>query len=71
MNAVLTVELSQTSSQTVSVRYATADHTAESATRDYIQASGTLYFSPGTTERTISVTVLRRHQRRELREALG
>ena len=58
VNAVFTVELSQTSSQTVSVRYATVDHTAESATRDYIQASGTLHFSPGTTERTISVTVL-------------
>ena len=58
VNAVFTVELSQTSSQTVSVRYATVDYTAESATRDYIQASGTLHFSPGTTERTISVTVL-------------
>ena len=56
--ATLTVELSQTSSQTVTVQYATADHTAKTATQDYIAASGTLYFSPGTTERTISVTVL-------------
>ena len=56
--ATLTVELSQTSSQTVTVQYATADQKATTATRDYIAASGTLYFSPGTTERTISVTVL-------------
>ena len=58
LNVTFTVELSQTSSQTVTVRYATVDVTAESATRDYIQASGTLHFSPGSTERTISVTVL-------------
>ena len=56
--ATLTVELSQTSSQTVTVQYATADHTAKTATQDYIAASGTLTFYPGTIERTISVTVL-------------
>ena len=58
MNAVLTVQLSQASSQNVSVRYRTADITAKAAERDYNAASGTLYFNPGTTERTISVTVL-------------
>ena len=58
VNAVLTVQLSQASSQNVSVRYRTADITAEAAERDYNAASGTLYFNPGTTERTISVTVL-------------
>ena len=58
VNAVLTVQLSQASSQNVSVRYRTVDITAEAAERDYNAASGTLYFNPGTTERTISVTVL-------------
>ena len=57
-NAVLTVQLSQASSQNVSVRYRTIDITAEAAERDYNAASGTLYFSLGTTERTINVTVL-------------
>ena len=57
-NAVLTVRLSQASSQTVTVQYRTEDFTATATTGDYIAASGTLYFYPGTTERTISVTVL-------------
>ena len=58
VNAILTVKLSQASAQNVSVRYRTADITAKAAERDYNAASGTLYFNPGTTERTISVTVL-------------
>ena len=58
VNVTLNVELSQTSSQTVTVRYATSDITATASTRDYTAASGTLYFSPGTTERTITLTVL-------------
>ena len=58
VNAILTVRLSQASSQTVTVQYRTEDFTAKTATRDYIATSGTLYFYPGTTERTISVTVL-------------
>ena len=58
INAILTVRLSQASSQTVTVQYRTEDFTAKTATRDYIATSGTLYFYPGTTERTISVTVL-------------
>ena len=58
VNAILTVQLSQASSQNVSVRYRTVDITAKAAERDYNATSGTLYFSPGTTERTISVTVL-------------
>ena len=58
VNVVLTVRLSQASSQNVSVQYRTADITAEASERDYIAASGTVYFYPGTTERTISITVL-------------
>ena len=53
----LTVELSQTPNQTVTVQYRTVDQKAR-ATQDYIAASGTLTFYPGTIERTISVTVL-------------
>ena len=58
VNAILTVQLSQASSQNVSVRYQTVDITAKAAERDYNAASGTLYFNPGITERTISVPVL-------------
>ena len=58
VNVTFTVELSHASSQTVTVRYATSDITATASTRDYTAASGTLYFSPGTTERTITLTVL-------------
>ena len=58
INAILTVQLSQASSQTITVQYRTEEFTAKTATRDYIATSGTLYFYPGTTERTISVTVL-------------
>ena len=56
INAILTVQLSQAYSQTVTVQYRTEDFTAKTATGDYIATSGTLYFYPGTTERTISVT---------------
>jgi hypothetical protein len=41
----------------VTVNYATADGTA-TAGLDYVAASGTLSFSPGTISRTINVTVL-------------
>ena len=59
VNAILTVQLSQASrAQNVSVRYQTVDITAKAAERDYNAASGTLYFNPGITERTISVPVL-------------
>jgi len=52
-----TVSLSAASGQTVTVNYATADGTA-TAGSDYTAASGTLTFSPGTTSRTVNVTVL-------------
>jgi uncharacterized repeat protein (TIGR01451 family) len=54
--AVFNVTLSATSTQTVTVNYATANGTAAAGT-DYLAASGTLSFAPGTTVKTISVTV--------------
>lgn len=42
-----TVTLSQASSQTVTVNYATADNTATVAGNDYVAGSGTLTFAPG------------------------
>jgi hypothetical protein len=57
VTAQFTVTLSPSSSQTVTVNYATADNTA-TAGSDYSSASGTLSFSPGATSRTVSVTVL-------------
>ena len=60
VNAVLTVQLSQAVQPDTS-RSGTGpstSHSTDAAERDYNAASGTLYFSPGTTERTIIVTVL-------------
>src|SRR6266542_771342 len=48
VNATFDVTLSQISSQTVTVDYATADGTA-TAPDDYLPAVGSLIFSPGAT----------------------
>ena len=55
-NATLTVTLSTSSSQTVTVDYATADRTASDA-QDYSATSGSLTFS-GTTTQQIAVSIL-------------
>ncbi len=55
-NANFTVTLSAASGQTVTVNYVTADGTA-TAGSDYTAASGTVTFTPGQTQQTISVTV--------------
>ncbi len=55
-NAVFTVSLSQSSAQTVTVRYATADGTA-TAGSDYTTTSGTLTFTAGQTTKTVNVPV--------------
>ncbi len=52
-----TVNLSHAASAAVTVAYATADGSAQ-AGEDYTSASGTLTFSAGETEKTVSVTVL-------------
>lgn len=54
--AAFTVSLSNTSSQTVTVNFATAGNTATSGT-DFVAASGTLTFTPGQTSQPLSVTV--------------
>ena len=54
--ALFTASLSTPSSSTVTVAFATADGTATSA--DYVGASGTLPFLPGTTSQTVSVDII-------------
>ena len=55
--ATFTITLSQATTQTVSVQFATADGTAV-AGRDYTPASGTLTFAPGQTQQTVTVSIL-------------
>ena len=55
--AVFTVTLSATSTQVITVDYATADGTAKAGS-DYTATSGTLTFPAGTVTRTISVATL-------------
>lgn len=54
--ATLTVALSAASGQTVTVNYATANGTAVAPT-DYVSASGTLTFPPGTTTGNVTITL--------------
>ncbi|MBM4070068.1 MAG: hypothetical protein FJ271_14115 [Planctomycetes bacterium] len=55
--AVFTVQLSGPATSPVTVSYATANGSA-TAGSDYLAASGTLAFAPGTTTQTIAVTIL-------------
>src|SRR5207248_138551 len=55
-NAVFTVSLSQSTTATVTVHYATADGTATQPS-DYAAASGDLTFAPGDTAKTVVVSV--------------
>jgi hypothetical protein len=54
--ANFTVSLSEASTETVTVNYATADYDA-TAGSDYVAGSGTLTFAPGETSKTVSVLV--------------
>ncbi len=54
--AAMTVSMSTTSNQTVTVAYSTANGTA-TAGQDYASASGTLTFAPGQTSRVINIGV--------------
>jgi len=56
-NAGFTVNLSEASTQSVSVDYATANDTAIAGS-DYTAKSGTLNFSPGQTSKTFTVPIL-------------
>jgi hypothetical protein len=53
---LVTVTLSAASTTPVTVTYATSGGTATAGT-DYVSSTGTLTFAPGTTSRTISVTI--------------
>ena len=66
-SAAITVTLSAASSQTVTVKYATANGTAVAGS-DYTATSGTLTFNPGETSQTINVpiTATRRWSRTRL-----
>ena len=55
-NAGFTVSLSNASSQTITVNYATANNTA-TAGDDYISATGTLTFTPGQTSQLLTVKI--------------
>jgi len=54
--ANFTVSLSSASSQTITMNYATADNTAHAGS-DYVNATGTLTFTPGQTSQNISVGI--------------
>jgi hypothetical protein len=56
-SAVFTVSLSQATTKTVTVKYATANGTATAGT-DFTAASGTLTFSPGVVSQSIAVAIL-------------
>ena len=56
-NAPYTVTLSQASSQTISVNYATSNGTA-TAGLDYTTTNGTLTFNPGVTSQVINIPIL-------------
>jgi hypothetical protein len=56
VNMVFTVTLSQPTTSTVTVGYATANGTA-TAGSDYVAKSGTLTFTPGTTSASVTVAV--------------
>jgi hypothetical protein len=56
-SAVITASLSQPSSQTITVDYATSDGTAQ-APGDYTATSGTLTFNPGETIQTFQVPII-------------
>lgn len=55
-NAAFTVSLTNASSQTITVNYATANNTAIAGS-DYVAASGTVTFTPGQTSQPVNVTV--------------
>jgi uncharacterized repeat protein (TIGR01451 family) len=55
-NAIFTVSLAASSTQSITVNYATSNGTA-TASSDYVAKSGTLTFPAGTTNQTITVVV--------------
>ncbi len=58
VNYVFTVRLSAPSNEPALVAYNTEDITAQAAAGDYLAASGTLTFSPGTTQQLVTVRAI-------------
>lgn len=58
VNAVFTVRLSNASTNTVTVRYATADIGSATAGSDYKATSGVLTFAPGVTSQPLSIVII-------------
>jgi Ca2+-binding RTX toxin-like protein len=56
-NATYTVSLSNASTQTITVQYATANGTATAGV-DYASTTGTLTFNPGDTSKVINIAIL-------------
>jgi hypothetical protein len=52
-----TVSLSNASGEGVSVNFATANGSATTSNSDYLALSGTIYFAPGDTTKTITVSI--------------
>lgn len=57
-SATFTVSLSRAVSEAVGISFATSDSTATFASGDFHQTTGTIFFSPGQTARTITVQVV-------------
>jgi hypothetical protein len=57
MLLTFTINLTNTSYQTINVNYATADDTATVANNDYVATSGSFTFNPGETVKTFTVQV--------------
>jgi len=68
--AKFTITLSAPASGSTRVHYATVDGTATDASGDYTGHSGTVYFSPGTTSKVISISV-RADKLKELTETFS
>jgi len=66
---VFTVYLSQASGNDVWVNYTTANGTARTSDNDYVAQSGTVYFAPGETTKTIEI-VVKGDTRKEKNESL-
>src|SRR5262249_3304991 len=56
-SAAFTISLSQSSSQTITVSYATANGTA-TAGSDYVASSGPINFAPGETQKTLLIPII-------------
>lgn len=67
---VFTVTLSAASGKDVWVDYSTSNGTAKTSDNDYVATSGSLYFAPGVTTRTISV-VIKGDKRKEQSESFN